>query len=810
MECYEDLSEAIEQCDRLSSHVQRLRHAIVVNGGGNGQHIATQYSEQKSRTPVRLHGSRTDYPLPPLSDTMFKIANDMEALVDTMKVKLSTDLRSSVNGMSRDLAALQQTVMSSFQDASNESAANTSSLSTPAAAPNASAEDVSLMMSILSNIAAEESQNGSRSRGQLSPAVQRRSAADASLKRRQSWVHHRTAPLGGADEHDTPAAFQPIASPIIIKQMDRWRSERERSDKHSAEGMRSSQVADPSRGGPRLSVGDHDDLVDGPLELLPTASVEASPRTRPPSGGSSKRTVQPTTSTLHGMFSGSTTSTAQPTNRPSSGGQLSRWSSQRRPTSASGHSLDGLAHTVNFPPFPYANTPFPEEVNVASWWHRVIHQLQEGTGSTVLTIDGHSIGQDTANVMLSEVSTEPPCLSSLVSTVMTMRPESTALYLVERVPKGSDEASWRTHAMAGQTERIARGSPILASRKSKLLAEKLQFAADRPVVPGLLETLYADTRRADVGRNLWVRGDYRTITSLAKDALIRNGVAESWSVVPPPRGRPVTYFATSGTGLVAMPPSLVGQSREETPRGSTPQASGSPHRSPSPFDGIGSLSVVHHDACEDSEFIVIDCFPHILCPMSYAVCSTHPFHAGECPRNWVFEGSADHGTTWVTLRTHVNDASIGQGCDFAVFDIPPIPSARANPFASTTIFPSMELKGEGSMRGNDTSIDAPSRFCGSMFRIRLTGPNAAGTTSLQVGALELYGRALVRGQIRNVDPSAQPEDDPTEDITSAAVFGCGDPVVPSFVTQLLNRGPTVPFGPLPQPPVAAKGKKGKK
>jgi hypothetical protein len=122
----------------------------------------------------------------------------------------------------------------------------------------------------------------------------------------------------------------------------------------------------------------------------------------------------------------------------------------------------------------------------------------------------------------------------------------------------------------------------------------------------------------------------------------------------------------------------------------------------------------------------------------------------------------------------------------------------------------MELKGEDSMRANDTSIGAPSRFCGSMFRIRLTGPNAAGTTSLQVGALELYGRALVRGQIRAVDPSAQPEDDLTEDITSAAVFGCGDPVVPSFVTQLLNRGPTVPFGPLPQPPVAAKGKKGKK
>ncbi|CUE67127.1 Hypothetical protein, putative, partial [Bodo saltans] len=362
----------------------------------------------------------------------------------------------------------------------------------------------------------------------------------------------------------------------------------------------------------------------------------------------------------------------------------------------------------------------------------------------------------------------------------------------------------------GQTERVARGSPILASRKSKssrsLLTEKLQFAADRPVEPGLLETLYCDTCKADAGKNLWVRGDYRTITSLAKDALIRSGVAESWSVVPPLRGRPVTYFATAGTGLtVTAPPVFLPLgSREETPRGSTPQSSGAPHRSPTPFDS-GAASVVHQDAFEDSEFVVVDCFPHIICPLSYALCSTHPFHAGDCPRNWVFEGSADHGTTWVTLRAHVNDASIGNGCDFAMFDIPPISIARQATFASTSTFPSMELKRDGSLKATDTAtIDAPVRFCGSMFRIRLTGPNAAGTTSLQVGALELYGRALVRGQVRAVDTSATAhEDEAEEDITSAVVFGCEDPVVPSCFKKLANFSGMTPLSSLPPPPVAA-------
>lgn len=817
MDCYGDLNDAMEQCDRMSLHVQRLRRAVMYNNGS----VASEKATKRGAPATSMNA------LPPLSDAMFSIAADMEALLSQMKAKIGTDLRGSVTNLSNDVVrALHSSA--ALGASRNDPDRHNITAESPALAEEPA--DYSSMMRVFAAVDEEHHSkgepHGKHHRHRQDPSA----ASVTSQRRRQLWIHENTS-LSRDDTslgQRTAASmlYQPTASAIVMKQVDRWKQ-------HLAE----SSIADDI---PELSVIQsphnraesarihvtHEDVVDAPFELLPTASVEGSPRTRPPSGGSSKRVMTLTPSAVHGSaLAGSTTSTALPANRPSSGSQLSRRSSQRRPTSASGRSVDALVNAGSFSPFPYAWTPFPNETSVATWWHRVVHALQCGQGTTVLTLDGASIGQDTANVMLSEVSTEPPCLSSLVSTVMSMRPESTTLYLVDRTPKGSDEASWRMYAVAGQTERVARGSPILASRKSKaarqLLTEKLQFAADRPVEPGLLETMFADTCRADIGKNLWVRGDYRTITSLAKDALIRSGAAEAWAVMPPPRGHPVAYFATSGSNTASMttlPAAMLGQSQaayDETPRGSAtpPQSGPQPPRSPSPFDGMsGAASVVHHDALDDSEFVVVDCFPHILCPVSYALCSVHPFHAGECPRSWVFEGSADHGTTWVTLRHHVNDVSIGNGCDFAIFDVPPVVSSRPAPFASTSTFPSMEIKSEGSMRAVDAATtDVVSRFCGSMFRVRLTGPNAAGTMSLQVGALELYGRALVRGQVRSLtDDDAQSEhnDATDEDITPAAVFGCVSPTQPLFLNELTRRGPIPPTGPLPPPPAAAKGKKG--
>lgn len=798
MECYQHIDHAVTQCNHISSQVERLRRAVLFNADSSrrssskpswccaASNVSSPANYKALPETKNYVGASAAKPLP-LSDTIFGIADDVDALLTSLKSTLVGRLRENITEMARRISTLQETVMQQL------SAPPAGGGAAEAAASSSGAGDAELMMSVLSSIDGDVSGVDGVEYARSCRGVVRTD----SLRRRQSWVN---ASYKAADaqrllhpgqhvvvEDEASWSFRPSASAVVIKQMDR----RTRQQSNNVSDHVAIQAAASVKELDKTSA--QKPLVDDcPLELLPTASVEGSPRTRPPSGGSSKRGAMSSLLHHHNDFGGaSTTSTAPPggTGRPSSGGHLSRRSSQRRPTSASGHSLDSLVHTSAFPPFPYAFTPFPKETTyAASWWHRVIHQLQEGAGTTVLTIDGVVISQETANAMLAEVSTEPPCLSSLVSAVLTMRPDNTTLYLLARLPRGCCESTWRMYALASQSERLARGSPILAARKTpksrQLLSERLQFSVDRPAEPGLLETLYTDTCNADIHRNLWVRGDYRTVTSPIKETLPKKSKSiERWSVIPKPRGEPTVYFCTAGrhAGPSDIPTSLP-QDSEETPRSVSARC-----------PAADEETICTADAGAGDEYVVIDCYPHILCPTSYALCSVHPFHAGECPRSWVLEGSADHGATWVVLREHINDMSIGFGCDFAVFDIPPVLSQLPPSFSA-----SASTADERSMQ---------SRFCGSMFRVRLTGPNAAGTKALQVGALEFYGRALVRGQNR----AAAADAEETEDDTRAAVFGCLEPTIPPSLQAFTGRQGIPTMGALPPPPVPAKGgKKGKK
>ena len=73
-------------------------------------------------------------------------------------------------------------------------------------------------------------------------------------------------------------------------------------------------------------------------------------------------------------------------------------------------------------------------------------------------------------------------------------------------------------------------------------------------------------------------------------------------------------------------------------------------------------------------------------------------------RNWVLEGSADGSDAWVALRTHANDAALG------------------NARFSTASWP---IEGaEGAYR---------------RFRIRQTGPNSSNHNNLICAGIELYG-----------------------------------------------------------------------
>jgi hypothetical protein len=125
-------------------------------------------------------------------------------------------------------------------------------------------------------------------------------------------------------------------------------------------------------------------------------------------------------------------------------------------------------------------------------------------------------------------------------------------------------------------------------------------------------------------------------------------------------------------------------------------------------------------------------------------------HGGYTPRNWVLEGSNDDGETFIELRRHTNDDSLLQATDFAVFDIPQV-----------------------TYRNMATHEMVTRRFVGSLFRIRITGPNNLNTLHLQCGALEFYGRALTCADLASLSPRdhRQPQ--------AASLFGGGRPLAAS-------------------------------
>jgi hypothetical protein len=72
-----------------------------------------------------------------------------------------------------------------------------------------------------------------------------------------------------------------------------------------------------------------------------------------------------------------------------------------------------------------------------------------------------------------------------------------------------------------------------------------------------------------------------------------------------------------------------------------------------------------------AEWVCLDFRPWVITPESYALASYHPIQQGPVPRNWELQCSMD-GSTWRTLRSHVEDDTISGDSDFGVWDIPPV------------------------------------------------------------------------------------------------------------------------------------------
>ena len=108
----------------------------------------------------------------------------------------------------------------------------------------------------------------------------------------------------------------------------------------------------------------------------------------------------------------------------------------------------------------------------------------------------------------------------------------------------------------------------------------------------------------------------------------------------------------------------------------------------------------------DGPWAALDFRPCVAVVAAYSMSSTHPIHVGAAPRHWRFEGSLD-GVRWTTLRTHDNDAAIG---------------GKTGTMATWAVAATEPV---------------------SLVRVVATGPNACGTTALQVSAIELYGRTIV-------------------------------------------------------------------
>lgn len=523
---------------------------------------------------------------------------------------------------------------------------------------------------------------------------------------------------------------------------------------------------------------------------------------------------------------------------------------------------------VKYPPIPYGWTPFPIKTS-ASWWHRVIHHLQHGKGTSVLRLEGSIIASETVQAMRAEMQSEPACLHSMVEYVLTQLPFDSRIYLVDCVGSGTSGSDWKSVAKDIQFKRLARGHPILASQRtgtsSFLLAERLQFSADRPS-GGLLEVLRGDQQP----HGLWLPSMLRTTVSS-----VLNEKVKPLDVIVPPLGQSIPFFSTADPDAkvdeIARPQTAQGSplkaslllaGRPPSGMGMTarPTSAGSSAASPISRPTSGGQSKQFRSARlqASGEWVSIDVSPHIICPFSYALVSVHPFHAGDAPRHWVLEGSGDGGVSWTVLCSHVDDRSISGSSDFAIFDIPPVTVQRpslpdvAVPIHEDPADDSKHLQRQGSFSSSQSFAvepDVTERFCGSQFRIRSTGKNARSKSNLQIAGIEFYGRLLAVGRMQQSShvgtPASQrtptashrstpmqpalgaeqvvssaatprsstsmqntPRSGRDEELTSASVFGArAAPMLGGSLERFVGKKCFPPFTSLPPPPVAKGGKK---
>lgn len=739
------VAEALEKCSEL----QRIMTRLIQTTVGVTRHHSS--SESVMTASQQLDRSAA-VPVLPLSDSIQIIASDIDRVAADVAALIQGPIVSQSLRQRRHISALQQSINILAADAKTPEVVSGQEL-----------------MAILSSVAAGKDPESC--------------TAEKKTDRRASWIDEScnlsSATLVTPQKRSSSSlllwgSYKPSASPIIVKQMQRLPpAELERRalavlHQQQRDGNASFADAALSTTSSKLQAAEVDasSVMTGLPPRPGSAAGSATSgrdghavphtRVRPGSGGdkSAASTGRPS--------SGSPKAAARSLSRPSSGGQRSV-----------GSILDA-APLVHVPPFPYAFSVYGQGTT-ATWWHTVIRHLQRGAGTTVLRVLGRAISPDTADAMLAEVSTEPPCLSALVQRVVASCPEDSTLYWVGCNPSGCTEATWQQAARAKQLSRNSRSSPRIAATMSTnpkralyLLTERLQFASDRPDC-GLLELLRRDKTKA---QPMWVASQLRCCASNLARGGEKDDVAQKMpDLVPRPLGFPSPY-------VVALP-----KDKDEIND-----------------DG---------DDMPQSAFVTIDVSPHILAPTSYAIASIHPFHSGEAPRNWVLEGSADHGETWTTLRSHCADECIGHGSDFAVFDIPLVSSIQ------TTVCPPVasqsRVNGGANHRssleyGSSGELVFTSRFCGSMFRVRATGPNAMGTLSLQVASIELYGRLLTCGVRAKVCDDGDEDDDSR--VTHASVFGSESSSPPSVAPPHLSTLRLAQFSPIPPPP--SKGGKGKK
>lgn len=116
---------------------------------------------------------------------------------------------------------------------------------------------------------------------------------------------------------------------------------------------------------------------------------------------------------------------------------------------------------------------------------------------------------------------------------------------------------------------------------------------------------------------------------------------------------------------------------------------------------------------------------------------------GEALRSWQLQGSADGGSTWVTLSDHVADTSLSVRSAKKTWSIPHAVSTPTDRF--------------------------------SLFRVVMTGPNSSHRYHLALGQIELYGRLFVDFPVEPhlIDPEPDPVSSSGKASVATAAEGAG-------------------------------------